>query len=89
MSSNFLPGRPAGQSLVGGWLGFPLADWSGLKTSVRFVILFAAITCLTLPVSAATHWLIERPGIAAGKWLLRRLGWSGEKPEGGQSPVKT
>ena len=50
----------------------PLGDWAFFATA-------GVVTAAVVVVSILTHWLIEEPGIRAGRWLIKRLG-SGEPP---------
>jgi peptidoglycan/LPS O-acetylase OafA/YrhL len=60
---------------IDNWLDIPLLAAADLSPSVRFAMIFAVTILITFPTAAITYRLIEQPGIAAGRRLIRYLGW--------------
>jgi len=64
------------RSLAAQWIPEPILSLSNYPDYVQFLVLFVSCVAGTFLVSTITYHLIEKPGIRAGQWLIRRLGLS-------------
>ncbi|QJW99854.1 acyltransferase family protein [Frigoriglobus tundricola] len=65
----------SGLGLAASWFTEPLVVFSQVRPPVRILLLFVPTVLLTMAASAVTYHVIEKPGIAAGNWVIRRMGW--------------
>jgi peptidoglycan/LPS O-acetylase OafA/YrhL len=49
------------------------APWRGASPLLQWGIMFALVAGATLVTSIALHYAVERPGIQAGRWVIRRF----------------
>ncbi|VTU02539.1 acyltransferase 3 : Acyltransferase OS=Pseudomonas taiwanensis SJ9 GN=O164_23910 PE=4 SV=1: Acyl_transf_3 [Gemmataceae bacterium] len=74
-SSASYPAAYYGPGRAGAWFPEPLVSIAGLDPVAQYAVMLAAVVAGTVAVSAVLHAAVERPGIGAGRWLLKRLRW--------------
>ena len=57
------------------WIRQPLVSIGTLPGTLQFAILFCMTVAATVLLSTVTYYLIERPGVRAGQWVIRRFHW--------------
>jgi len=60
------------------------SPWDEYTGTMQGFVIFAAVLAISTAIASVSYFLIERPSMRAGKWVIARMGWGEAAGRAGQ-----